>query len=274
MKTETGTDNDLRRTTFIVAKMDCLAEERLIRMRLDGFTGIHSLHFDLQARRLEVHHTGDHYAILKALESLHLDTTFLSSEEKDGADQQEEREQERRVLVQVLVINLVFFVLEIIAGFLASSMGLVADSLDMLADSIVYGLALFAVGGAASRKKRTAAVAGYFQLVLAVLGFAEVVRRFLGYGEEPAFHLMIIISLLALMGNALCLDLLQKSRNREAHMEASIIFTSNDVLVNLGVIVAGVLVYLTASKIPDLAVGTAVFILVARGACRILRLSR
>ncbi|KKX49171.1 hypothetical protein L950_0216910 [Sphingobacterium sp. IITKGP-BTPF85] len=32
-------------------------------------------------------------------------------------------------------------------------MGLVADSLDMLADSIVYGLALFAVGGSMIRKK-------------------------------------------------------------------------------------------------------------------------
>jgi Co/Zn/Cd efflux system component len=33
-------------------------------------------------------------------------------------------------------------------------MGLVADSLDMLADAFVYGLSLFAVGAAVSRKKR------------------------------------------------------------------------------------------------------------------------
>lgn len=243
-------------------------------MKLDGFTEIRSLRFDIPARRLEVDHTGSHDPILAALDTLHLDTRFVSSEEKGVAGEREEHKEERRVLRQVLVINLFFFILEMIAGFLASSMGLVADSLDMLADSLVYGLALFAVGKAAWRKKRTAAVAGYLQLALAILGFGEVVRRFLGYGEEPAFRVMIVISILALIGNALCLYLLQKSRNREAHMQASIIFTSNDVLVNLGVILAGVLVHLTSSRIPDLAVGTVVFILVGRGAYRILQLSR
>jgi Co/Zn/Cd efflux system component len=110
--------------------------------------------------------------------------------------------------------------------------------------------------------------------VLAVLGFAEVIRRFVGHEETPDFRLMVIISLLALAGNAICLYLLQKSRNQEAHMQASMIFTSNDVIVNIGVIVAGIIVYLTASKLPDLIVGTIIFGLVGRGAYRILQLSK
>jgi Co/Zn/Cd efflux system component len=85
---------------------------------------------------------------------------------------------------------------------------------------------------------------------------------------------MIIISLLALIGNGLCLYLLQKSKSKEAHMQASMIFTSNDVIVNLGVIVAGGLVYLTNSKYPDLIVGTIVFIIVGQGAFKILKLSK
>jgi Co/Zn/Cd efflux system component len=182
--------------------------------------------------------------------------------------------QERRVLWQVLAINFFFFIIEMLTGFIANSMGLVADSLDMLADSIVYALALFAVGGAVSRKKNVAKAAGYFQLALAVLGLAEVIRRFAGHGETPDFQLMIIISVLALTGNTICLYLLQKSKSQEAHMRASMIFTSMDVIVNLGVIVAGVIVYLTASMLPDLIVGTIVFVLVGRGAYRILQLSK
>ena len=85
---------------------------------------------------------------------------------------------------------------------------------------------------------------------------------------------MIGISFLALAGNAACLYLLQKSRSTEAHMRASMIFTSNDVIANIGVILAGALVYITASKLPDLAVGVVIFLLVARGAVRILRLAR
>ena len=46
-----------------------------------------------------------------------------------------------------VVINAIFFVGELTAGFLSGSMGLVADSLDMLADALVYSLSLAAVGG-------------------------------------------------------------------------------------------------------------------------------
>ena len=57
-------------------------------------------------------------------------------------------------------------------------------------------------------------------------------------------------------------------------MQASMIFTSNDVIVNIGVIVAGILVYFTNSKIPDLVIGVFVFVIVGKGAFRILKLSR
>jgi len=262
------------KTTFRISKMDCPSEERMIRMKLERLTNIESLQFDIPKRKLEVYHTDSYDNLLAAIDSLRLDTGLVSSEPADMAGADDGHRQERRVLWKVLAINFFFFVLEILMGFIAGSMGLVADSLDMLADSIVYALSLFAVGGTVSRKKNIAGAAGYFQLLLALLGFAEVIRRFAGYGETPNFYLMIIISLLALAGNMICLFLLQKSKSQEAHMQASMIFTSNDVIVNLGVIVAGVAVYLTASKMPDLIVGTIVFMLVGKGAYRILQLSR
>jgi Co/Zn/Cd efflux system component len=52
------------------------------------------------------------------------------------------------------------------------------------------------------------------------------------------------------------------------------IFTSNDVIVNGGVILAGVLVYLSQSSYPDLIIGCIEFILVTQGAVRILKLSK
>lgn len=262
------------KTTFHIAKMDCSSEEQLVRMKLEALPGIQLLEFDLHGRKLEVYHAGSNDKILAALDSLQLETKLVSSEAAGMPDITDTRHNETRVLLQVLIINFFFFALEILTGFIAGSMGLVADSLDMLADSIVYGLALVAVGGKESQKKKIAAAAGFFQLSLAVLGFMEVFRRFLGYGETPDFKVMIIISLLALAGNAASLYLLQKSESREVHMKASMIFTSTDVIVNMGVILAGVLVFLTSSNLPDLAVGTIVFILVGFGSYRILQLSR
>jgi len=258
--------------------MDCASEEHLIRMKLDRVGGISGLRFDLPNRKLDVYHTNDLQPIADALGSLRLGSSVVETEEASAAamaaPSEESANADRKLLWQVLGINSFFFVIEIAAGFISRSMGLVADSLDMLADSIVYALALFAVGGTIARKNGVARASGYFQLALAAFGFAEVVRRFVGFEETPAFQTMILISLFALAGNSVSLYLLQKSKNKEAHMQASLIFTSNDVVANIGVIVAGALVYLTDSKFPDLIIGLVIFAVVGRGALRILKLAR
>jgi Co/Zn/Cd efflux system component len=90
----------------------------------------------------------------------------------------------------------------------------------------------------------------------------------------PGFMTMIVVSGLALMANIVCLYLLQKAGSKDAHMQASMIFTSNDIIINAGVIVAGLLVNWLHSGYPDLIIGAVVFIIVARGAYRILQLSK
>ena len=114
----------------------------------------------------------------------------------------------------------------------------------------------------------------YFQMALATLGFVEVLRRFLSSSETPLFQWMIIVSIFALIGNLVSLWLINKAKSKEAHMQASAIFTSNDIIVNGGVILAGVLVYFLDSKWPDLVIGGIVFAFVMRGAIRILKLSK
>jgi cation diffusion facilitator family transporter len=253
--------------------MDCPSEENMIRMKLDGLS-FKKLDFDIPNRNLYVFHDGDPTPISLALNELNLGSSLAQTEETFDVIIEEDHSGEKKLLWTVLWINFTFFLIEIVTGFFSRSMGLVADSLDMLADAIVYGLSLYAVGHAVERKKQVAKLSGYFQLALAVFGFAEVIRRFLGFEEVPQFQTMIIVSLFALVGNAICLFLLQKSKSQEAHMKASMIFTSNDVIVNIGVIVAGILVYFTNSKYPDLIVGLIVFFLVARGAFRILKLAK
>lgn len=255
--------------------MDCPSEEQMIRLKLSDLTNINSLDFDIANRQLTVFHTDNYDQIFERLESLKFDTALVESVSVDNfISTSKNSSREKKLLWQVLAINFFFFAFEMTTGFISDSMGLVADSLDMLADSIVYGLALYAVGGTINRKKNIAKSAGYLQLLLAIIGFSEVVRRFFGLEEIPEFQTMILVSIFALIGNASCLYLLQKSKSKEAHMQASMIFTSNDILVNVGVILAGTLVFLTGSKYPDLIVGTLVFIIVGRGSFNILKLSK
>ena len=165
------------------------------------------------------------------------------------------------------------FVVEILVGWWAQSAGLIADSLDMFADAAVYGLALHAVGRTAALKTRAAHAAGWLQLALALLALVEVLRRF-AFGSEPVSILMMGMGCVALAANVACLVLISKKRDAGAHMQASFIFSSNDVIANVGVIVAGSLVAWTGSPYPDLLIGFMVGLVVLNGARRILKLSR
>lgn len=254
--------------------MDCPSEENLIRLRLGEISEIKNLDFDIPGRKLTVFHTGNLNEIENSIIDLNLGGKRIKTEETGQVEFVTDEVKQRKILWAVLLINLVFFVIETTTGFVSYSMGLVADGLDMLADSFVYGISLLAVGSTISRKKLVASVAGYFQLILAVIGFIEVIRRFIGAEELPDFQTMIVVSILALIANALCLYLLQRGANKEAHIRASVICTSNDVIINLGVILAGFLVLWLGSNKPDLIIGTIVFILVINGALRILKLGK
>jgi len=262
----------MRVSRFRVAKMDCAAEEQLVRMAVADLEGIEAVAVDLDAREVAVEHALDPSVVAAALHSLDLDTTHLGDEHETlvAADGR----QQRRALLIALVINAGFFVGELTVGLLSRSMALVADALDMGADASVYALSLLAVGATAARKKQLARGSGVLQFGLAVIGLTEVVRRFIASEPPPATTSMIVMSLLALAGNVITLVLLHRVRSGEVHLEASWIFTANDVKVNALVIVAAIAVAVTGSAVPDLLAGGVIFVVVAGGARRILRLSR
>lgn len=266
----------LYRLHYRVRRMDCPAEEALIREQLAGMDSIVSLQCDLARRELRIFsRSAQSDEISARLAELQLGSEWLGiSEAQDLAQMQATPEAERRVLCIVLAINAAFFVAESLFGWLAGSMGLMADALDMLADSLVYALSLLAVGATPAFKRRVAGIAGWLQISLAVLGLLEVLRRVFAATPAPDVATMIGLSLLALLGNAACLILLQKQRSQEAHIQASMIFTANDVLINLGVIISALAVSASGSRWPDLLVGSIIFVLVLAGARRILQLAR
>jgi Co/Zn/Cd efflux system component len=259
------------RATFRVAKMDCSAEEQLVRMKLDGLAA--AVQIDLDQRTVTVSHDGDIAEIKTALDSLNFETTQLDTV-AGTAEPESAEANERSVLTIALLINAGFFVVELVAGLVARSMGLVADSLDMLADASVYALSLLAVGGSIQRKKSLAAGSGYLQLGLAALGLVEVARRFLNDEALPDVTTMIVVSALALAGNVATLLVLKRAKSEEAHFQASWIFTANDVKVNGLVIVSAIVVAITDNPAADLLAGAAIFVIVANGARRILSLAR
>lgn len=181
---------------------------------------------------------------------------------------------ETRVLKLLFLINGLMFFIEIFVGLISDSLGLVAGSLDMLSDAIAYGINFYAVGMSLIVKQKATRMSGYFQMLLSLGVILEAIRRFF-YNSEPLGEYMIVISAVALMANLLCLSLLYKHRHghEEVHLKASWIFSTNDVFVNLGIILAGVLIIVSGSHVFDLIIGIIVGLIVLRGAIIILRIT-
>ena len=263
---------------YHVSRMDCPSEEGVIRMALDSVEPKVTLEFDTPNRIVRIFHGDNADVIEERMHSVGLGATLEITSPVDSdaiaqahEDAQQEAQKESGILKWLLAINGIMFVIEIPIGWWAQSTGLIADSLDMFADAAVYGVALYAVGRSTRLKLRSAHFSGWLQLMLAFGALSEVVRRFM-FGSEPASVLMMSMGLAALAANVLCLVLIAKSRNRGAHMKASWIFSANDVIANLGVILAGGLVAWTGSRYPDLVIGLIIGVVVLNGARRILQL--
>lgn len=266
-----------RLSVYKIPKMDCPSEERMVRMALGGLDTVQALSFDLPERTLKVLHNGEAGPITDKLTALGLGAALQETREPDPETLESaqsvsgDQSEESGTLWILLAINGLMFLVEMTLGLIAQSAGLIADSVDMFADAAVYGLALYAVGHGVTMQVRAAHVAGILQLILAVGVLAEVGRRFL-FGSEPESLMMMAIALLALIANTSCLLLIYKHREGGAHMKASWIFSANDVVINLGVILAGALVAWTGSNYPDLIIGAIVGGIVLSGARRILAL--
>jgi cation diffusion facilitator family transporter len=175
-----------------------------------------------------------------------------------------------RTLRLALALNATMFVVEFIGGIIGESTGLIADSLDMLADASAYGIAIAAVSRGARFKVRAATISGTILLLLGLGACIAVIGRALT-GSEPESLVMAALATPALIVNTIVLRLLSKHRHGEVHLRATWIFTRADVVANLAILVASLLVFITDSRYPDLVVGFGIGLYVIREALEILR---
>ena len=264
----------MKKTSINIQKMDCPSEMKMIESLMENIDFKSKMEFDLETRVVTFYHSIENQLILDSLKGISLPGKLLNSETIAEDEVPEiSPSVEAKTLKYLLAINFTMFLIEIVIGFYADSTGLLADGLDMFADSLVYSLSLYAIGKSLAMKHRAAFLSGVMQIALGLLCLVEVGRKFY-FGSEPLSSYMITISLIALVANLFCLVLIHKHKDGEVHMKASWIFSANDVLVNTGVVISGIFVYLLNSNIPDLVIGGVVSLIVIKGGMSIIRLSR
>lgn len=176
---------------------------------------------------------------------------------------------QRRVLFTVLVINAVMFVLEFGAGIIAGSTALMADATDMLGDALVYAVSIYALARSDRWKAGAAMFKGVFILALGTGIVVNVITK-IQSGVPPSSTLMLVFGALALVANLLCLRLLWRFRAHDVNMASTFECSRNDVVSNLGVLVAAGAVALVHSPWPDILIGSAMAVLFLRSSLRVI----
>ncbi|MGH7332941.1 MAG: cation transporter [Candidatus Rokuibacteriota bacterium] len=165
------------------------------------------------------------------------------------------------------------FLVEFVAGVLANSTALLADSLDMLGDTLVYGFSLYVVARGLRWQARAALMKG---VIMAAFGAGLLVQVAfkLALGLTPSAAVMSTIGLLALAANLGCLALLGGRRGDDINMRSAWICSRNDVLGNVGVLLAAAVVALTGAAWPDIVIGLVVAAVFGGSAVRVIREAR
>lgn len=179
------------------------------------------------------------------------------------------RADQRRVLVTVLIINAVMFFLEFGAGVVAGSTALMADATDMLGDALVYAVSIYALARSDRWKAGAAMFKGVFILVLGVGIVMNVIAK-VQSGIPPSSSLMLAFGGLALCANLLCLRLLWRFRGQDVNMASTFECSRNDVISNVGVLVAAGAVALLNSPWPDIIIGSVMAGLFLRSSLRVM----
>ena len=176
---------------------------------------------------------------------------------------------QRRVLIVVLAINSIMFVLEFGAGLVAGSTALMADASDMLGDALVYGVSIYALARSNAWKAAAGMIKGMFILILGIGAGVNAIIK-VGSGIPPSSSLMLLFGGLALVANLFCLLLLWRFRRHDVNMASTFECSRNDVISNVGVLIAGGLVAVFDSPWPDILIGSVIALVLLRSAFHII----
>ena len=179
----------------------------------------------------------------------------------------------KRALWIVVLLNAGYGVIEIVGGVLAGSQAVKADALDFIGDGVISFLGLIAVGWGLAARAKAALLQGIF---LGVLGAGVLVAT--GYRalvlDQPAARLMGILALIGLAVNMLSAVMLLPHRQGDANVRAVWLFTRNDAIGNVAVVIAALLVAWTQTSWPDLVVAVVIAALFLQSSLSIIKDAR
>jgi cobalt-zinc-cadmium efflux system protein len=177
-------------------------------------------------------------------------------------------------LTAAFVITALFFVVELIFGFLSDSLALVADAGHMATDVVALGASLVATRVAArpdGTGRRTYGsyraevfAAGLATLLMVGVGIFVIIEAISRINDDPhvASGVMLVVGAVGLLVNIVSAWLLRGGSKESINLRGAYLEVLGDAIGSAGVIVAGALIAWTGSSVWDVVVACAIGIFV------------
>lgn len=179
----------------------------------------------------------------------------------------------RRALWIVILLNVGYGVIEMAGGFLSDSQALKADALDFFGDGLITLLGVIALGWGIAWRSRSALIQGVFLGILGISVVVNTVMR-LAEGYVPEAGMMGAFAIVALIVNVASTIVLLPHRTGDANVKAVWMFSRNDALGNVAVIIAAVIVGRIGAAWPDIVVAFVIAALFLQSSWVIIRDAR
>ena len=177
---------------------------------------------------------------------------------------------ERNALIICFLINAAMFVLELYYGLISHSASLLGDSAHNIGDALIILSSMFVMGATLQVKAKVALLKSVIMLIFGILALWYVVQNAMT-GYVPSATPITIVGIFVLIGNVASAMLLLYYRHKDINLKSAYICCRNDAISSVGIIIAGILVGLTQSNMPDLVIGGAIGLLICYSAIRIFK---
>jgi Co/Zn/Cd efflux system component len=162
------------------------------------------------------------------------------------------------------------FALEMFYSFVSGSQSLLADSLDFFADAANYGISLYALSKSITLRAKASLIKGYTMGVFGIFVAVSTVYKVF-FAVTPKAEIIGVVGFIALAANVFSAFLLYKYRKGDSNRASVWICSRNDAIANIAVIFAGLGVWITNTKLPDLTVAFIIASISLSGAYHIIK---
>lgn len=177
----------------------------------------------------------------------------------------------KSIVARVAILNLSYFAIEFYFAQRFNSVALFSDSLDFLEDASVNILIFLSFSLAVIWRARLSYIFA-FLLLLPGCSFLYNALQQISNPITPNGDGMSIVGLGALCVNVYCAIILNKFKEIKGGLAKAAYFSArNDAIANILIIIAGIVTLFWLSAIPDLIVGSMIFLMNADSARAILK---